>query len=328
MTPKLIAFALALSGIVAIDGVEAQDRGSAPMRFRQMDQNNDGVITRNEWRGSPQSFLVHDWNRDGVLSGDELRVGGGRPGRTGTDDNFESAYREYPFDDWSERGFIALDHNRDGRITRDEWHFDRQGFLRADHNGDGAISRVEFLREDAQDDDREDRFGDLDLNNDGRLSREEWLGSTDMFNVLDGNRDGFLSRAELMGNEPPTELFGSVDINRDGSISRGEWHWSRESFDRRDTNHDGRLTRDEFNGATLPAAQSSAYRAGYQRGLDEGRAAGHEDRVRNQGWDLEGQRELETADSGYDPRFGGKPEYQAGYREGFRRAYREGWGQP
>ena len=50
--------------------------------------------------------------------------------------------------------------------------------------------------------------------------------------------------------------------------------------------------------------------------------------VRNQGWDLEGQRELETADSGYQPGLGPKVEYQAGYREAFRRAYREGWELP
>jgi len=44
--------------------------------------------------------------------------------------------------------------------------------------------------------------------------------------------------------------------------------------------------------------------------------------------DPEGQRELETADSGYDPRFGSKADYQAGYRDGWRRGYPEGWRQP
>jgi Ca2+-binding EF-hand superfamily protein len=324
-----MAFALALSGIATVGAqAQAQNRRPAPIRFQEMDRNQNGVIERSEWRGSAQSFQVHDWNRDGVLSGAELRLGGEGPGRTTTNDPFESAYQDYSYNDWSPRGFAALDHNRDGRITPDEWHFDRQAFLRGDHNADGAISRVEFLRADAQDDDREDGLGNLDLDNDGRVSREEWLGARDLFNMQDTNRDGFLSRVELMGDEPPTDLFASVDMNRDGSISRAEWHWSRVSFDQRDTNHDARLTRAEFTGATLPATQTSAYRAGDQRGLDEGRAAGHEDRLRNQGWDLEGQRELETADSGYDPRFGAKPEYQAGYREGFRRAYRDGWNQP
>ena len=91
-----------------------------------------------------------------------------------------------------------------------------------------------------------------------------------------------------------------------------------------DKNNDGRLTRDEFSGAA--ATQSEAWKRGHDRGLIEGRQAGKEDRAATWGWDLEGQRELETADSGYDARFGPKAEYQAGYREGFRKGYREGFG--
>ena len=93
----------------------------------------------------------------------------------------------------------------------------------------------------------------------------------------------------------------------------------------RDANRDGRLTRDEFVG--IAGTRTSAFRAGYDRGLTEGRAAGREDRARNQGWDLEGQRELVQADSGYQASMGPREEYQAGYREGFRRGYREGWDQ-
>jgi hypothetical protein len=135
-----------------------------------------------------------------------------------------------------------------------------------------------------------------------------------------------LTRAEIRGtSEPPTDLFTSVDVNRDNSVSRDEWHWSRASFNSRDRNNDGRLSREEFTDSQ-PAAQSEAWRRGHERGLTEGRQAGKEDRAATWGWDLEGQRELETADSGYEARFGPRPEYQAGYREGFRKGYREGFG--
>ena len=40
--------------------------------IRGMDTNRDGVISRREWRGTPQAFYVRDWNNDGVLSGDEV----------------------------------------------------------------------------------------------------------------------------------------------------------------------------------------------------------------------------------------------------------------
>jgi Ca2+-binding EF-hand superfamily protein len=305
----------------------AQDQAPRSMRFAAMDVNRDGVITRKEWRGSAQSFQVHDWNRDGVLSGDEVRVGARRSNDPRDPDPFDSDQQEYPFTDWTASGFRNLDHDRNGRVTRDEWHFDLEDFRRADHNGDGWISRAEFLGGDSTtDDDRNDRFDYLDTNRDGRVSRAEWHGTADRFAALDDNRDGVLSRAEIRGgNEPPADLFTSVDVNRDNVITPDEWHWSRTSFDQRDANRDRRLSRNEFSDTAL-STRSAAYRQGYERGLVEGRQAGREDKQNGVGWDLEGQRELEQADSGYQASFGPRSEYQAGYRGGFRRGYREGFG--
>jgi Ca2+-binding EF-hand superfamily protein len=297
------------------------------IRFAAMDENRDGVISRQEWRGSAQSFRTHDWNGDGVLSGDEVRVGARRSNDPREPDPFDSDQRDYQFTDWTARGFTAVDHDRNGRVTRDEWHFDIEDFRRADHNRDGWLSRAEFLGGDeSTDDDRGDRFDYLDTNGDGRVSRAEWHGTADRFAALDDNRDGVLSRTEMRGgNEPPPDLFTSVDVNRDNAITRDEWHWSRASFDERDTNRDGRLTRREFGEAALET-RSGAYRQGHERGLVEGRQAGREDKQNGVGWDLEGQRELEQADSGYQPNVGSRVEYQSGYREGFRRGYREGFG--
>jgi hypothetical protein len=42
------------------------------MRFKGMDKNNDGQISRDEWRGNDRSFEKKDTNGDGVLSGTEL----------------------------------------------------------------------------------------------------------------------------------------------------------------------------------------------------------------------------------------------------------------
>ena len=305
----------------------AAQRGRA-MRFQGMDLNNDGRITRAEWKGSDQSFEVHDWNGDGVLSGDEVRPGARREEHPNREQEFDGPDREYQFNDWTVRGFNGIDDNRDNRITADEWHFDRESFRRADHNRDGVISRSEFLSEDArdQDDDREDRFAYLDVNHDNRVSRDEWHGSRANFDSLDDNHDGVLTRSEVLGTEPPPDLFTSVDVNRNGTIAREEWHWSPGTFDRLDKNRDGRLTREEFANRVPGATRSQAYQAGYDRGLTEGRAAGREDRERNQGWDLEGQRELEQADSGYEARMGPRTDYQTGYRDAFRIGYREGFG--
>ena len=313
--------------IAVLAGVAAAPAAaqSQAMRFGEMDENKDGVITRREWRGSDRSFTVHDWNGDGILSGDEVRAGGRRRG-TASAPEFDDAARTGSYADWTPRAFGELDHNRDGRISRDEWHFDREGFRRADHDNDGALSRAEFVGEGTEDDDRDDRFEYLDANNDGRIARSEWHGSAQRFDRLDANRDGALTRAEAgIGDEPPGDLFTSVDVNRDDRITPNEWHWSRASFNGRDGNRDGVLTRAEF-GAEAAPARSESWKQGHARGLADGRQAGKEDKqLRNQ-WDLEGQRELESADAGFDGRAGNRAEYQDGYRQGFRLGYREGFG--
>jgi hypothetical protein len=182
-------------------------------------------------------------------------------------------------------------------------------------------------------------FASLDRNRDGRITFDEWPSDRAAFDRADHNRDGVISRAEFLNedrtsadtgvrqrNEPPADLFSSVDANGDGQITRDEWRWSRRSFNQRDRNRDRRLTPDEFGEPAAPVNGSQAYQAGYQRGLAEGRQAGREDGARNT-WDLEGQRELETADSGYNPVVGSRADYQSGYRAAFRQAYREGFEQ-
>ena len=46
----------------------------AGMRFRGLDTNRNGIITRREWRGNSNSFRIHDRNRDGILSGPEVHL--------------------------------------------------------------------------------------------------------------------------------------------------------------------------------------------------------------------------------------------------------------
>ena len=105
---------------------------------------------------------------------------------------------------WTDRGFASLDHNRDRRITPNEWHYDRETFLRADRNRDDVLDRTEFLGAD-MDDDRGDTFDDLDVDGDGRVERNEWHASDDAFTWLDRNRDGRLSRLEVTGEERVTK---------------------------------------------------------------------------------------------------------------------------
>jgi Ca2+-binding EF-hand superfamily protein len=206
-------------------GANGQNRDTREqMRFRAMDTDNDGVITRAEWRGDDQSFREHDLNHDGVLSGEEVspRVVNDRADRS----------------------------RREEMTTR---------FERADRNGDG------------------------------RIARSEWAGATAAFKRMDEDGDGAVTRQEYF------------DFVQDRAVGT--------------------------SGTAISQNTTRAYRAGYDRGLIEGRQAGKEDKGVNGGnWDLEGQRELEQADSGYTPELGARTDYQGGYRAGFRTGYREGFG--
>ena len=110
-------------------------------RFGGVDRNNDGVITRAEWRGNRQSFDNQDWNNDGVLSGDELDAGAARLGRV---DDARADRRVQRFD--------TLDTNGNSRIEPREWNGTVAAFNRFDVNNDNVLSRGELVNVGVADD--------------------------------------------------------------------------------------------------------------------------------------------------------------------------------
>ena len=263
--PSLVVL-LAL-GVLALAPATGEAQPPRPrMRFQGMDQNGDGAISQQEWQGSARSFQVHDWNGDGRLDGQEVAIGGQR--NSSWEEADHTPNRVERFVSWTQAGFTNLDHNRDRRITPNEWHYDLETFRRVDRNRDGALNQTEFLGEgDEFDDDRGDSFDDLDVNNNGRVERTEWHGGAAAFNALDRNRDGVLSRFEGVGGQESTndtwDQFAGLDFDRNGTIARQEWHWSRRAFDTRDTNGDGVLSRREFEVAGgTPATPGTAGTAG------------------------------------------------------------------
>jgi hypothetical protein len=307
----------------------------AQMRFQAMDSNRDGVITRGEWRGSDASFRNQDWDGDGVLSGEEVRAGARRQTNWSQDWNRDG--RVDNLDSQISQRFRGYDMNNDNRVARTEWPGDAPLFTRLDTNRDGYLSIQEYTQGGGFALDARGgpsyRFSNVDLNNDGWVTRNEWnMGAAD-FARLDVNRDNRISRFEFENDtaayndyQYSAAQFNSFDVNRDGWLTRSESRMDAFEFDRFDINRDNRLSRSEYDAEiSNETTRSAAWRSGYDRGTQDGRAAGREDYTRRQGWDLEGQRELERADSGYTPQAGTLSEYQAGYREGFRSAYRAGF---
>jgi hypothetical protein len=201
MKPQALVTAILIGfgGVALTATAEPREPQQAQMRFQGLDTNRDGRISRAEWRGNDQSFRRHDWNGDGILSGNEVRASGARE----WDEDDLNQARRPEFRNWTVRGFTNVDRNRDGRIQRAEWFYDREGFLRADRNGDGNLTQDEFLSSDVDTDrpGQGDLFSSVDRNNDNRITSSEWQWSRRSFALQDQNGDGQLTRRELTNAE-------------------------------------------------------------------------------------------------------------------------------
>jgi hypothetical protein len=169
------------------------------------------------------------------------------------------------------------------------------------------------------------RFRAMDRNRDGVVTRAEWQGSDQSFRQQDRNGDGILSGGEVRAAQGTGSVnaFALVDLDGNGRVTAQEW---RRAFTQLDVNRDSLLTEDELWSRGATPALTPAFQAGRDRGLNDGRQAGREDREGPGAWDLEGQRELEQADAGYSSELGPRDQYRAGYLEGFRKGYAEGYG--
>jgi YD repeat-containing protein len=92
------------------------------VRFRDLDRNRDGRLTRAESGLDRSTFGLLDRNNDGRVTREEFRD------TRGLDDRFS-----------------RLDRDRDGRLERREWQGTLDAFRWFDRNRDGRVTRDEFL---------------------------------------------------------------------------------------------------------------------------------------------------------------------------------------
>src|SRR5262245_5236209 len=88
----------------------------------------------------------------------------------------------------------------------------------------------------------EKRMRNMDINNDGSISRDEWKGKLQVFERIDKDSNGSITRDELIaaGPRPARQArqsrqgggrIGQMDTNNDKQISRDEWKGDTKRFD-------------------------------------------------------------------------------------------------
>lgn len=92
-------------------------------KLKKMDPNQDGQITRDEWKGRDRGFQKADRNNDGIINREEALAGKRQVGK---------------------RQLKRMDADKDRQITRGEWSGDPEGFGKLDTNNDGVITRQEM----------------------------------------------------------------------------------------------------------------------------------------------------------------------------------------
>ena len=163
--------------------------GDPMARFKAMDKNGDGKVSRDEFPGRPQMFERVDANKDGFLEASEVKALAASTAKAPPAGAPQPGAR-----------IMAMDKDGDGKVSKAEFVGAPAFFDRLDSDKDGSLSKDEAAQGPKV---MMDLLRAMDTDGDGKISRDEFRGPAERFEQLDANKDGFVAFDEIR-NIPPT----------------------------------------------------------------------------------------------------------------------------
>jgi len=178
--------------------------GNPEAMFDLMDKNQDGVVSREEFQMYGPGMMGQGRGGMGAGPGRQGMGQGAGRGMGRADDGMPPMFGNLDTDEsgtvslsemlsFREGVFFAMDEDGDGSLTMEEYMAVRMG-PGADPSTRGPRSAQSQSRKEA-------RFPDMDKNQDGRVSSEEFTAyGKESFTRSDLNHDGQLTPAEFRGH--------------------------------------------------------------------------------------------------------------------------------
>lgn len=182
-------------------------------RFKAMDKDGDGKLSKDEFEGPKPLFPQIDADKDGFISQQEatrfVAAGGG---------NLQQRLQ-------------AMDKNGDSKVSEEEFTGPRPLFARLDTDKDGFVTKEEAAKLPALGTNASanakpraeepkqkkpvpenagggKRIKAMDKDGDGKVSRAEFTGPPRLFDRLDVNHDGVLGVDDLLNRRPAGKAQG------------------------------------------------------------------------------------------------------------------------
>lgn len=173
--------------VLAMTAAPAIADGGKGRFMKHFDTNNDGSVNMAEFNAAAaERFKRMDADASGVISKDEFR-----------------AYMRTRKDERKQQRFGRMDSNGNGSVERDEFLAHKQAraerkFSRMDKNADGSVSKEEYASCKKRKHQKKRMFTKMDENGDGQISQNESLSAwSNWFKRIDANNDQVVTADEV-----------------------------------------------------------------------------------------------------------------------------------